>query len=231
MPLQSWCGFLLATFTLSPIPAKTFQSPQPAPGPTQLIARYRGMLPCADCSGIDTELALYAKSPNEAVNTRYVLKRTYMKGRGQGKSFAESGTWTLLRGTPENPDATIYQLQDGKTANLTNFLKVGASQLEQLDKNQRRIDSKLNFKLTKVGSSSLANPARRIAWPRVARWIFGKERMGSTASACFQTGKNATSGNCTRDSVRPRSRLESQNPRLTSASIVHLRSVWRCFSA
>src|SRR5580765_6726100 len=150
MSLQSWCGLLLATFTLSPIPAKTFQSPQPAPGPIQLIARYRGMLPCADCSGIDTELALYAKSPNEIANTRYVLKRTYQKGRGPGKSFAESGTWTLMRGTPDDPDATVYQLKDNKTGDLTNFLKVGANQLEQLDKEQRRIDSKVKFKLTKI---------------------------------------------------------------------------------
>ena len=116
----------------------------------QLIARYRGMLPCADCSGIDTELALYAKSPNEALNTRYVLKRTYMKGRGTGKSFAESGTWTLMRGTPDDSNATVYQLKDNKTGDLTNFLKVGANQLEQLDKDQHRIDTKLNLRLTKV---------------------------------------------------------------------------------
>lgn len=189
MPLQSWCGFLLAAFTLSPIPARTVQSPQPAPGPVQLIARYRGMLPCADCSGIDTELALYAKSPNEAVNTRYVLKRTYLKGRGQGKSFAESGTWTLLRGTPENPDATVYQLQDSKTANLTNFLKVGASQLEQLDKDQHRIDSKLNFKLTKVGASSLANPAAQNCVAKGGKVDIREGKNGQYGVCVFPNGK------------------------------------------
>ena len=103
MRLQSWCGFLLAAFTLSPIPAKTFQSPQPAPGPMQLIARHRGMLPCADCSGIDTELALYAKSPNEAVNTRYVLKRTYMKGRGQGEELRRERNLDLATRNSREP--------------------------------------------------------------------------------------------------------------------------------
>ncbi|PYX99864.1 MAG: hypothetical protein DMG64_09545 [Acidobacteria bacterium] len=43
-----------------------FYEPQStSSGSIQLIAPYRGMLPCADCSGVDTELTFYAKSPQE----------------------------------------------------------------------------------------------------------------------------------------------------------------------
>jgi len=154
-----------------------------------LIARYRGMLPCADCAGIDTELALYAKSPNEAVNTRYVLKRTYMKGAGPGKSFAESGTWTLLKGTPDDPEATVYQLKDSKTGELSNFLKVGTNQLEQLDKDQHRIESKLKFKLTKVGASQLANPASQNCVAKGGKVDIREGKNGQYGVCVFPNGK------------------------------------------
>jgi len=155
----------------------------------QLIARYRGMLPCADCSGIDTELTLYAKSPDEAVNTRYVLKRTYQKGRGQGRSFAESGTWTLMRGTPDDANATVYQLTDNKTGELTNFLKVGTNQLEQLDKDQRRINSKVKFKLTRVGSSALANPAAQNCVAKGGKVDIREGKNGQYGVCLFPNGK------------------------------------------
>lgn len=192
MALRSWYCLLLPTFGLfCTIPARAFQLPQATstPGPMQLIARYRGMLPCADCSGIDTELALYAKSPNEALNTRYVLKRTYMKGRGTGKSFAESGTWTLMRGTPDDSNATVYQLKDNKTGDLTSFLKVGANQLEQLDKDQHRIDSKLNLRLTRVGASALANPASQNCVAKGGKVDIREGKNGQYGVCVFPNGK------------------------------------------
>ena len=190
---RSSCFRLLMTALafVSAIPASAFQAPQSAAtaGPIQLIGRYRGMLPCADCSGIDTELAMYAKSPNEAVNTHYVLKRTYQKGRGSGKSFAESGSWTLLRGTPDDPDATVYQLTDSRTGNVTNYLKVGANQLEQLDKDQHRIDSKLNFRLTKVGNTTLANPAAQNCVAKGGKVDIREGKNGQYGVCVFPNGK------------------------------------------
>ena len=115
-----------------------------------LIGRYHGVLPCADCSGIDTDLALYAKSAHEFVNTRYVMKLTYQKGKGPGKTFGESGTWAALRGTPEDPNATVYQLTSSKNGQVMNFLKIGANQLESLDKDQHRIETNMPHTLTRV---------------------------------------------------------------------------------
>ena len=192
MVLRSWFRlFLPALGLLFAIPGNSRPSPQAAstPGPTQLIARYRGLLPCADCSGIDTELALYAKSPNEIENTRYVLKRTYLKGKSPGKSFAESGTWLLMRGTPDNPDATVYQVKDNKTGELTNFLKVGANQIEPLDKDQRRIESKLNYKLTRVGASSLANPAAQNCVDKGGKVDIRERKSGQYGVCVFPNDK------------------------------------------
>jgi len=115
-----------------------------------LIGRYRGVLPCADCSGIDTELALYAKSAHEFVNTRYVMKLTYQKGKGPGKTYAESGTWTALHGTPDDPNATVYQLTEGKNGQVMYLLKIGANQFEMLDKDQHRLETKTPHTLSRV---------------------------------------------------------------------------------
>ncbi len=46
-----------------------------------------------------------------------------------------------MKGTPDNPDAKIYQLKDNKTGELTDFLSLGSNQLSQLDNGQRRIKS------------------------------------------------------------------------------------------
>src|ERR1700685_760355 len=115
--------------------------------PTQLLGRFRGVLPCADCPGIDTELSLFAESPNKLLHTRYVLKRTY---RDRGKTATEVGTWELLRGTPVDPNATIYQLKPRDGGPPTNFLRVNDNEILQLDSGLRRIDSQLNFSLKKI---------------------------------------------------------------------------------
>lgn len=115
--------------------------------PTHLLARFRGVLPCADCPGIDTELSLFADSPNEPLHTRYALKRTYLE---RGKSYTEVGTWELLRGTPDDPNATIYQLKSKDGGQPANFLRVSDDQIVQLDNERHRFDAKLNFSLKKV---------------------------------------------------------------------------------
>jgi copper homeostasis protein (lipoprotein) len=113
----------------------------------ELLARYRGLLPCADCPGIDTVLSLFTKSPKDLAPTRYLLKRTY---QDRGNTIAEAGTWTVLRGTPDNPDATVYQLKSSAGGQVTNFLRVSDDEILQLDSERRRIDAKLNFSLQKI---------------------------------------------------------------------------------
>ncbi len=119
--------------------------------PMQLVARYRGVLPCADCPGIDTILSLFAKSPNDLAHTRYVLQRTYQE---RSNTLTETGAWTIVRGTPDNPLAAVYQLQPKDGSQPTNFLKISDDEILQLDSERRRIDSKLNFSLRKTTSKS-----------------------------------------------------------------------------
>ncbi|MEO8727585.1 MAG: DUF333 domain-containing protein [Acidobacteriaceae bacterium] len=134
---------------------------QNASSKSVLIGVFEGTLPCADCEGIDTRLALYAKGPFDNADATYRLTLTYM---GRKSHFTQTGAWTILRGMPGNPDATLYQLDPGKP-NAASYLRVGEDELKQLDHHQHIIDSKLNFSLHRVpagrqsSNTGLANPA------------------------------------------------------------------------
>ena len=111
---------------------------------------YEGVFPCADCSGLKTELTLYRNARTYAPET-YRLRETYL-GKPAG-TRTSMGKWTMLRGTPDNPDATIYQLTPDKPQEVRNFLVVNDNQLRQLDRDQKEIKSGLNFTLTRRNSS------------------------------------------------------------------------------
>lgn len=80
---------------------------------------YKGITPCADCEGIETEITL-----NE--NLSYVMKTKYL-GKGDGKIFEEKGNfvWDKSGGS-----ITLKGLKD----RLSNY-KVGENRLIQLDMN------------------------------------------------------------------------------------------------
>jgi inhibitor of cysteine peptidase len=117
----------------------------PAQG-SVLIGHYRGLLPCADCSGIETDLWLYAKDPKELVDTGYKMTMVY---QGKGTSFEETGTWSVSHGTPDNKDAIVYQLK-AANGSVQQFLHAGARKLIMLDAEGRRLPATLPTTLKRV---------------------------------------------------------------------------------
>ena len=100
---------------------------------------YKGMFPCADCSGIDMELILYPAT--------YTIKQTYI-GKNAAP-FVTKGKWSATRGTPNDPNATVYEL-DPQDPGLTQyFLKVDDNTLQALDNSKEDIESPFSMTLTK----------------------------------------------------------------------------------
>ena len=153
--ILSICAATQSSYLLSAQTTTTPKQDSATKSPMQLVAQYRGVLPCADCPGIDTTLSLLANSPS---HTRYVLKSSYLE---RNNTFTETGTWTIVHGTPDNPDATVYQLKPKNGGQPTNFLRVSDNEILQLDSERRRIDSKLNFSLKKAtsGASPVPSPS------------------------------------------------------------------------
>lgn len=164
---------------------------QKSPPKSVLIGIFEGTLPCADCEGIDTRLALYAKGPYDNTNATYRLTMTYL---GRKSHFTQTGAWTILRGMPGNPDATLYQLDPGKPGS-TSYLRVGDDELKQLDHDQHIIDSNLNFSLRRITAKQtpkvgLANPASVNCAKQGGKLDIRKHADGSEYGMCiFPNGK------------------------------------------
>jgi copper homeostasis protein (lipoprotein) len=112
------------------------------PGP---IAVFSGVLPCADCIGIRTELTLYTRNA-------FTLEQTYLGTKDGDRTFQSSGRWTTLRGTTADKDATVfYQLNPDKPAEARYFLKISENEIKMLDREQREIQTKANYSLKRTG--------------------------------------------------------------------------------
>jgi predicted secreted protein len=105
-----------------------------------LLGRFVGVLPCADCAGIRTEVRLYAEQPS-GLPTRYESTETYLGTRDGDRTVERAGRWTILRGSATDRDATVYQLDFDRPEARRNFLRVGDAELRLLDREEREIAS------------------------------------------------------------------------------------------
>jgi predicted secreted protein/uncharacterized lipoprotein NlpE involved in copper resistance len=133
------------------------ESPVNAGQSAPLLATYQGVLPCADCSGIRTELRLYAEQPSGRA-AGYELTETYLGTRDGDRTFERAGRWTIMRGTPDDNDATVYQLDFDEPNRARNFLRVGDDELRLLDRDQRTIVSPVPQSLQRVAEGAAAVP-------------------------------------------------------------------------
>ncbi len=101
---------------------------------TDSVGTFAGLMPCADCAGILTELHLYEEQGRPV---RYELMETYMGTRDGDRSIGTAGRWTTLRGSAADPAATVIQIDLGRIDALRNFQRVG----DEL----RLLDRKLNL--------------------------------------------------------------------------------------
>lgn len=104
---------------------------------------YSGMLPCADCEGIVTELTLQ-KQPDD----HFTLKETY---QGKNQTFASDGIYTIVHGTAADPAATVIHLNPNKDKNLQRYYQqVNENELLLLGADQKTIQNGRNYTLKKV---------------------------------------------------------------------------------
>jgi copper homeostasis protein (lipoprotein) len=113
------------------------------------IGTFAGVLPCADCAGILSELHLYAEQPSGRP-THYELMETYMGSRDGDRSIGTTGRWATSRGSASDGGATVVQIDLGRIDAVMNFLRIGDDELRLLDRNRREIFSKTPHSLHRV---------------------------------------------------------------------------------
>jgi copper homeostasis protein (lipoprotein) len=140
----------VATAGFSVVSAATQDATQHQKAPTAssgtLISAYRGVLPCADCPGIDTTVKLFGADP-QATHGRYLINHVY---QGRKSSYTETGTWSTEKGTPDDASANVYVLKPKTGSGVTNFLRVGDDEIKQLDNDRKPFAGTVNFSLKRV---------------------------------------------------------------------------------
>src|SRR5579871_933234 len=116
----------------------------------KLIATYHGVLPCADCPGIDTTVKLFAAGA-EDTHGLYIIHHAYQDRKS---SYNETGTWTLENGTPGDASASVYVLKPKTGSGVTNFLRVGDNEIKQLDNDRKPFAGNVNFSLRRVATTA-----------------------------------------------------------------------------
>ena len=118
-----------------------------APPPGQQVAGfYVGTLPCADCSGVRTELTLFAQGATASGTASYWLKETYLGKPPKDATFESGGSWTSQPGDAD-PKAIVYRLTEARSRENRFFLKVSDDELRMLDRSGRPIESRLDYTL------------------------------------------------------------------------------------
>jgi uncharacterized lipoprotein NlpE involved in copper resistance len=126
------------------------QQKAPASPHGKLIATYRGVLPCADCPGIDTTVKLFAPGAQDT-HGLYMIHRAYEERKS---SYNETGTWTLEKGAPDKASASVYVLKPETGSGVTNFLRVGDNEIKQLDNDRKPFGGTVNFSLKRVAPTA-----------------------------------------------------------------------------
>lgn len=94
---------------------------------------YGGTLPCADCPGIDTTIAFTPEGG-------YTMSEVYQDG--DASSFVVKGTWTVK----EDGKSLLLDPEDKQEMDRW-FEVISPNELRALDKDGKRIDSKLDYGL------------------------------------------------------------------------------------
>ncbi|MFC0186454.1 copper homeostasis protein (lipoprotein) [Pseudarcicella hirudinis] len=112
---------------------------------TKSFTSYKGILPCADCSGLETTLKI-------SEDGQYFELSELYQGKGD-QAFVETGNVNTERGFGKDEDATLYILNWDKAETEQRYfvrLSKKPGQLTMLDRSKNLIDSKFNYALTQV---------------------------------------------------------------------------------
>jgi len=88
----------------------------PSAGKT-VIGRFAGVVLCANCPGIRTELSLFENIDDPFIKT-FVMRETYLRSPQPAATIVSHGRWDINRGRNGDPNATVFVLNvDGASVN------------------------------------------------------------------------------------------------------------------
>ena len=114
---------------------------------TAYTGTYKGVLPCADCKGIEMELTLLLDGKSKS--KQFILKQKYIGKSTASNAETITGKWFMATGNKQNPKAKILQLIPDTNSDLLYFELMKDGSIKLLDRGQEQYKSKLNYTLRK----------------------------------------------------------------------------------
>jgi NlpE N-terminal domain/Aspartic acid proteinase inhibitor len=116
---------------------------------------FSGTLPCADCSGIRTDITLFTIAPARRTEGSFTLVEQYLGTRTGDRTFRRYGRWVTIRGTASDPAATVYQLTSDDGGRVINLRRIDDNAVRLLADDQSELPSDLRHTLRRPGPSVL----------------------------------------------------------------------------
>jgi predicted secreted protein len=116
--------------------ASLLASPVDAAATADRVARYVGILPCADCPALRMDLVL--RGGPSTSSGRYEERLTYVD---RGRVASSAGRWRIVHGSAADPSATLYRLTDARSGSSELLRVEGDRSLRIVDDQGRDIPS------------------------------------------------------------------------------------------
>lgn len=120
-----------------------------APQVMSVAQSWEGVLPCADCEGIDTRLTLVS-SGMTGFGSTFTLQQRYLGSGNEQDVQTRTGNWMVARGNQVDPQARIYRLDPESDDSCMSFQVIGEDRLRQLSCNGQPINTTHNVELRRV---------------------------------------------------------------------------------
>ncbi len=108
---------------------------------------FSGTLPCADCMGIEHILTMVREDAADTTGS-FTLTNIYL-GVADDNEFVQTGTFSTEIGLGEDAAAIVYVLS-AEDGDQIRFLRTANDTVELLDIEGNRIESSLNYTLTRI---------------------------------------------------------------------------------
>lgn len=135
---------------------------------------YFGTLPCADCSGIQTEL-VFSSDPQKTKNGSYLESRNYL-GRSN-TPLKQSGTWSVQNAATGTKGSVIVLTPKATSSSEELYLQTTAGALILLGKDGIQYDINIKHPLKKA-TNNIPDDLTGVTWV----WTGGEKIDGSSAA-------------------------------------------------
>ena len=120
-----------------------------------LVGMFTGTLPCADCTGIRTDITLFTITPGRRIDGTFSLVEHYLGTRSGDRTFRRNGRWVTLRGTATDPEAAVYQLTTDDGRRVINLKRIDGDAVRLLGDDQSELPPDLRYNLRHPGPALL----------------------------------------------------------------------------